>query len=166
MKTTIGIDIDGTILPYGAAKDDYRGNADLIHRLPPAASTNIILVTNQAGINFIGDRYPTPAEVANRIHNALLFLGRHGYFPRYTNISVFHPRTPYSVIEISAKRLRRALHALNILNFSIYATEKSRKPQPYMLRHPMLETYYGDSDEDRAAADAAGIPFVRIERFV
>lgn len=43
--------------------------------------------------------------------------------------------------------------------------EDARKPSPKMLEVSNATCYYGDSDEDAQAAKAAGIEFVRVERF-
>ena len=68
--------------------------------------------------------------------------------------------------EYAGKNLRRALEKVFEASFwSIFTTARSRKPEPYMLGLTKIEAYYGDSPEDRQAAEAAGIPFVSVPRF-
>lgn len=160
------LDLDGTILNYGGhATEETRYNLALLPMLPPP--TLLAIITNQGGTAFSRyhpDRYPTPLRVAERLNDACNFLRRAGYPVAAIYASCYHPKAKPADIQIVAQQLRE-LVALIVPTWTIYTTERSRKPSPLMLKAAGATTYYGDSAEDAEAAARAGIPFVAVARF-
>lgn len=157
------IDIDGTILNYNAHTEETRYNTALLHVLQPCAVT---LVTNQGGMAFSrsNPKYPTPLRVAHRINSACTFLQRNGYGVMAVLVSCYHPKAQVGDIQSAAAHLRELLSVQGFA-WTVYTTERARKPHPLMLRAAGATIYYGDSQEDADAAKAAGIPFVAVPRF-
>lgn len=164
----IGLDIDGTVLPYGA-QDLTRPNYGLLDLLP-AQGALCALITNQAGICFHAQapgRFPAPFAVAMKIGAAATFLTDHGYPVRLVLVSCWHPTANPATIAHAAAQLRQHLPRGERAPWPwhVYTTARARKPQPYMLIAARCVRYYGDAPEDHKAAQAAGIPFTLVPRW-
>lgn len=167
-------DIDGTILPYGMPVSD-RYNKAILNIIPKG--TPVTLITNQGGINFhknAPDVYPSPETVADRIIQAANWLHGNERPVYQVLIATYHPKADSLTRNASSQALRRclieALHQPWNRNrnfvFTIFATERARKPSPFMLKHAHATIYIGDSNEDSQAAIAAGIHFIPVARFI
>lgn len=171
----IAADIDGTLLDY-----DYTPGAEpavnwpLIRQL--AQRTDVIsLVTNQGGLPFgfdgnlrkDGRPYPVPSDFVHRLLTLHVALAEAGIGVAQVHVCVYHQRASDEQIAAAAGVLRSLLKIKCARRFawSIYTGIDWRKPSPLMLEAVGATTYYGDSDEDEAAATSAGIEFVKVERF-
>lgn len=164
----IGLDLDGTVLNYSNHVSDLRINPALVALLP-ANSQPVAIISNQGGAVFSRSdpaKYPSPARITERLGHAVEFLAAAGYPVAAIHISVYHPKAQHSDIINTAIMLRKILSSrLPRMQAHVYIGTSSRKPGTFMLRAAGATAYYGDSPEDRQAADAAGIPFVYVERF-
>lgn len=163
-------DMDGTILNYSAHNTETRFNTALPALLNGWRGPCAIL-TNQGGIAFHTanpGRYPSPLFVAQRISAAGRYLNSLGCHTRIILASCWHPKASETMIQSAAQHLRDALTDTIPQNVAhtVYTTERARKPNPFMLRVARSTVYFGDSPEDEAAAQAAGIQFVHVERFL
>lgn len=159
----IGADIDGTLLDYGHKfPNPHLANLPLINLL--SRKTNSIhLITNQGGIG-MGlvpidgwiDRIEFLAKELRRAKIRVLSL----------QVALYHPKADLQKIESIAADLRSHLKRSSIRQWTVYASERARKPNPLMLRHTKIAEYWGDSTEDEQAALAAGAIFQKVERFV
>lgn len=159
MKNYIGLDLDGTICNYNAHGVEIRTNPALLGMLPPQSL--IAIISNQGGLPH--GRIEA-AQVVRRMAAACTFLAQAGHQVVGIYASVFHPTATAGQVR-SAERSLRYRAAQIGLPLSVFSTARSRKPSPFMLKHARISAYYGDSEEDRAAARMAGIPFVRVLRF-
>jgi len=75
-------------------------------------------------------------------------------------ICTAHAKASAEKRESAAAQLRELLP-----NAHVFSGIEYRKPNALMLVAAKTSKYYGDSDEDAAAARNAGIPYVKIERF-
>lgn len=161
----IALDLDGTILNYHNHAAETRINLGLLALLPAGAPGTVVIVTNQGGMAFHRvnpAKYPSPAQVADRLWTAAVYLGGRGYPVQSILVSCYHPRAERADVQRAARQLRREYAQPGI---RIFTTARARKPRPYLLRLAGATCYYGDSPEDAVAAQAAGVPFVRVERF-
>lgn len=170
MKIFPAFDMDGTLLNYAGHNTQTRFNPELPALLNGWRGPCAIL-TNQGGIAFHTanpDRYPSPLFVAQRISAARRYLHSLGCETRIILASCWHPKASNAMIQTAAQRLRDAITDVIPLTVAhtIYATERARKPNPFMLRVARATAYFGDSPEDEAAAQAAGITFVHVKRFM
>lgn len=142
----IALDLDGTILNYGGHASETRINPALLALLP--APGPVVIVTNQGGMAFHRvnpARYPAPAQVADRLWTAAVYLGSRGYPVQAILVSCYHPRAERADVQRAARRLRREYAQDGI---RIFTTARARKPRPYLLRLAGASVYYGDSPED------------------
>lgn len=164
----IALDFDGVVANYGDHTTTIRFNADLLLLLPRQRQP-VVICTNQGGMVFSRlnpAKYPTPHQVAHRLAFGCAFLAQSGYPVEAIYISTFHPRAADSDIKLVAQRLRNELSVNAAPPATVYTTERARKPNSFMLRVAGATVYYGDSPEDAQAAEAAGIPFVAVPRFM
>lgn len=164
----IAFDVDGTILNYdGHASGDTRYNLGLLPLVQSVGTRMVAIVTNQGGMAFsrTNHKYPTPLRVGQRINEACTFMRRNGFSVMAVHVSCYHPKAETADIEWAARKLRGFL-ALLPCDYTVYTTERARKPHPLMLRAAGATIYYGDSPEDGQAANAAGVPFVEVPRFL
>ena len=163
----IALDIDGTILNYNAHTKETRYNLELLTMLARNETRLVALVTNQGGMSLSfsnSGEYPMPSRVAQRINDACTFLRRNGYSAMSVHVSCYHTKATNADIQKAAAKLREFL-SLGHFSWTVYTTERARKPHPLMLRAAGATVYYGDSPEDGQASAAAGIPFVSVPRF-
>lgn len=159
-------DLDGTLISYGSGSTPTFNHA-LAAQWQAEGVTEIAIATNQGGILFADgkNKFPTAETVANRIIFAFMELGKYNIKISKMIISVYHPNFKHG--QISADLISRPLFRAKqeIPSMRIETGEQWRKPSPKMLQAMKATSYYGDSDEDQAAAEAFKIPFYKIERF-
>jgi len=163
----IALDFDGVIANYGDHTTTTRINTGLLALLPRERQP-VAICTNQGGMAFSRRnpaRYPTPLQVAQRLNAGRNFLTRNGYPVAAIFVSAYHPKADAADIQRVAQELRELI-AVIVPAWRIYTTERARKPHPLMLGAAGATCYYGDSPEDAQAAQAAGIPFVAVPRFL
>ena len=163
----IALDFDGVIANYGDHATSTRINTGLLALLP-CERQPVAICTNQGGMAFSRRnpaRYPTPLQVAQRLNAGRNFLTRNGYPVAAIFVSTYHPKADAADIQRVAQELRELI-AVIVPAWRIYTTERARKPHPLMLGAAGATCYYGDSPEDAQAAQAAGIPFILVPRFV
>lgn len=163
----IALDFDGVVANYGDHINETRFNPALPGILPPGAP--VVIVTNQGGMALSRrrpEKYPVPAQVGHRLLAGCEFLAQHGHRVEGVYVSAYHPEAFAAAIQAAAKKLRNSLRRLDGVAWRVYTTPESRKPSPFMLRRAGATCYYGDSPEDAQAAEAAGITFVFVQRFL
>lgn len=163
----IALDFDGVVANYGDHVSQTRYNPVLLPLLP-ARRQPVAICSNQGGMVFSRhnpERYPSPLRVAQRLLGGCNFLWRYGYPVQALYISAFHPKAADADIQAVAAHLRELISVI-VPVWRVYTTERARKPHPLMLRAAGATCYYGDSPEDAQAAQAAGIPFVAVPRFI
>jgi histidinol phosphatase-like enzyme len=167
----IGIDLDGTVLNYGAHHSEIRTNDALLAMLPPCSK--ITIVSNQGGIAL---GRITAKHVVKRLVSAVTFLEGAGHSVNAVWFATHHPKANDAEVQQAARQLRsemhRAKHSFALpfsFRWTVFAAPKARKPSPYILkaieRRTGIVAYYGDSPEDAEAAKAAGISFVAVTRY-
>jgi len=167
----IALDIDGTLLDY-----------DLLPGQPPAINTallaqltgkSIALVTNQGGLAFgwagrdrtEGRKFPSPADFMQRLSALMQACAAANITIKHLHVCIFHPKANMEIIGEVQYALFRLLCNMPFQSY-IHTDSEHRKPSPAMLQEAGATIYYGDSDDDEQAAQAAGIEFVRVERFM
>jgi len=167
----IALDLDGTVLNYNHHAQETRVNPRIMDLLPKGCAPRfaegrpVVIVTNQGGMAFHRAnpaKYPSPAQVADRLWTAAVYLSSRGYPVQAILVSCYHPRAERAEVLRAARQLRREYAQDGI---RIFTTARARKPRPYLLRLAGATCYYGDSPEDAVAAEAAKIPFVQVARF-
>ena len=170
----IALDLDGTLLDYSPEGPETRVNWQLIRQLAALGVTEVAIVTNQGGLPWFvmdvlrkdGRPYPSPAQFLNRLAVAVDALSRYEIKVDDVRVSCYHPRADEAAIQRAATEVRAGIQRAIIAgDWHVYTTARARKPEPLMLRSVGATEYWGDSDEDEGAARAAGVPFVRVERF-
>lgn len=167
-------DLDGTLLDYSPECAPPRVNWAVVRALLSLGVREVTFATNQGGLPWFvmgvtrrdGRPYPSPDQFLFRLAVAVGTLDRYGIAVAAVRVSVFHPRADPAAIQRAARLVRAGMGSILVPDWRVYTTAAARKPQPLMLRSVGATEYWGDSDEDAAAAQAAGIPFVRVERFV
>lgn len=160
----ITLDIDGTLLGYSGSPTV---NRPLILSLS-TQTRQVSLVTIQGGLPFgilnSAGKYPRPEDFYHRLCNLQQALFEYNIHLAMLRVCIYHPKAPSNAIHNAASQLRNLLSVFCV-DWKVYTTERARKPNPFMLRSVGASVYYGDSDEDEQAALAAGIEFVKVERF-
>ena len=160
-------DLDGTLLNYGNVSFTTFTNTALLDTLAgtPESPVFIKIATNQGGLQFGEDGvkgFPTVSYFTDRLSRLLAdCLIRNIYIDRVF-ACIYHPKgdqrlEDYIRGEIAASPVG---WSVTVLNNAMY-----RKPAPGMLQLAQCDSYYGDSDEDEQAAQACGVPFMRVDRF-
>ena len=171
----IALDLDGTLLDYSPESDSPRVNWTVIRALAERGVTAVAIVTNQGGPPWFvmgvlrkdGRPYPSPAQFLNRLAVAVDALSRYGIRVAAVRVCVYHPRAAAHAVQRAALEVRAGMQRAAMTgDWHVYTTARARKPQPLMLRSVRAAEYWGDSEEDGEAARAAGVPFVRVERFL
>ena len=173
-KAPIGVDVDGTVMPFDSTYvlgKRYAVNGAVVSALA-AAGRKGVLITIQGGLNWAGQRranggvYPTPEMFVERLTCAVSALRDAGVGLAGVRLRVYHPRAERAVIERTARAVRGLLvDALNgVCPWTVYTTERARKPHPLMLAG--IAQYWGDSPEDMRAAANARVPYRFVRRFV
>lgn len=173
MSNMPGYDLDGVFLSYGEyAGGDVRINTPLIEKLAEDGVKELAIITNQGGMAFSKlpqppMAYPTPRRVAARIILAVDAIEKRGIRVVGVFVSTYHP------FFIGTNTCRKAAEellgylvpALPGVTLVVSPVPEARKPQPRMLLWAEVDHYFGDSETDREAAEAAGVPFTLVERF-
>ena len=165
----IGVDLDGTILNYGGhASGEIRINVARLTWLA-AQEGGIAILSNQGGVNFHDAnpaKYPSVEQIVARVVAVQKTMRRLdcGRLTR-VRMATYHPNAdPLRCIAV-AKKLELALSAQLNARIEVSGAPDWRKPQAGMFAGLHLAAYVGDSDEDGLAADAAGVKFLKVERF-
>ena len=165
----IGVDLDGTILNYGGhASGEIRINVARLTWLA-AQEGGIAILSNQGGVNFHDAnpaKYPSVEQIVARVVAVQKTMRRLdcGRLTR-VRMATYHPNAdPLRCIAV-AKKLELALSEQISARIEVSGEPGWRKPQPGMFDGLRLAAYVGDSDEDGLAADAAGVKFLKVERF-
>lgn len=158
-------DFDGVISNYDRHASEIRFNPAFTSLIK---GDRVAIATNQGGCalhSSVSHAYPSPAFVAQRLIAGVAMLQRHGVNVSHIYACVYHSKASRELIVAAARDLRQWLSEAKIPH-TIYTTERARKPNPFMLRAARATVYYGDSPEDKLAADAAGVRFVLVKRFL
>lgn len=169
----IALDLDGTILDYSPEGPTPRVNPLVLNALGERGVREVAICTNQGGLPWHvmgvlrrdGRPYPSPEQFCLRLRCAIVELSHRRIAAAAVRVSVHHPKAPPAAIERAARLVRADLGDLRGLDWTVYTTARARKPEPLMLKACGATEYWGDSPEDGEAALAAGVPFVRVERF-
>lgn len=162
----VGCDLDGTLADYHYSVPPTV-NAALVRDL---AGQAVVIVSNQGGVTRHlaghGGRYPSPEVVASRLIAVVDHLIRHGVKVWAVGLATYHPDAPQfaSAALVNLADLLIAEMDRRAVVLTISACPEDRKPAPGLLRHFPLVAYYGDEESDAAAAQAAAVEFVRVER--
>ena len=161
---TIAMDLDGTLVSYG--NGPIQANQELIDQVVWPGD-EVIIVTNQGGIAL---GYRTVANFIERIAAAKSAIEARGATLVWVSIGLWHPRATQGGLKGTEEAIRLMLPlVLGDKSWHLSALPKFRKPSGLMLS-TLFDlwdfTYCGDSDEDEGEAAAAGVPFVRVERFM
>lgn len=170
----IALDLDGTLLDYSPEGPTPRVNRALIATLKAQGVRQVAILTNQGGLPFgVAGKlrkdvrpYPTPEQFDVRLGAAVYALARSGIAVVAVRVSCWHQYARERDIQSAARQVRALMPRLSTSDWRVYATARARKPNPLMLRSVGATCYYGDSPEDGDAAANAGIPFVKVERFL
>lgn len=171
---TIGIDLDGTLLNYCNTSDldiPQPINYPVVDALA-ARGEDVAIITIQGGLNFAGSQrsdggaYPTPWLFVLRLSLGLVALRNAGVKVSDVRVCVYHPRAKPATVQRVAHQVRKLLSAAlaETCTFTVYTTERARKPNPTMLAG--VTEYWGDSPEDMRAARNAGVPYRFVPRFI
>ena len=164
-----GFDLDGTLLDYFAEIGGLPVvNWDLVNAIHDPNSgmfTYATIITNQGGLQF-GEagisKYPTVSHFERRVSWITDALRERNILVVGVFVSLHHPNGNPE----DEARIARELKVSSIANLVVPLTDRIfRKPAPGMLHASKCDVYHGDSDEDEHAAMAAGVPFVKVERF-
>jgi len=181
--TTIGIDLDGTLINYGFTPGHTaRINKPLVKGLPATmrqyGADGVAIITNQGGLAWglkgssrgNGTPFPTPSDFINRLFAAVNFLRLSRIYVASVYVCTYHPDAQERLIQLAASQVRQSVKLMvaggAIGKGVVYAMSQARKPAPMMLLQAKAAVYLGDSPEDAAAARNAGIDFVEVRRFV
>lgn len=168
----IGLDIDGTLLDYGAGADRApQVNHALIRELAEQGIRSVALISNQGGLPYgvmgviarDGSPFPRPVDFAARLWALSDALANAGIDVASVQVCVYHAKAPGSAIVLAKDEVEQLL--VGWPRLVVYADPAYRKPAPLMLVVAGCSRYYGDSDEDQQAAERAGCAFVRVPRF-
>ena len=167
----IACDIDGTLLNYNQQPGQTPAiNHALIAQLAPQTD-RIALITNQGGLVFGWQqrnrpdrKYPVPGDFALRLRHLHQALLEAGIMVNSVQVSLYHPKADADQLDAVRDVLWAEADDIDV-PVAVYINETYRKPAPDMLAAVGVTAYYGDSDEDEAAARAAGCAFVRVARF-
>lgn len=170
----IALDLDGTLLDYSPAGSVTHINAAVLDALTARGVRRVAIVTNQGGLPFgvlgarrkTGEPYPTPEQFLARLAAAIAALRARDIRVVAVAVCTYHPNALTIAIEDAAVGVEIGLYALLASSrWQVFTTADARKPAPLMLEWIGASEFWGDSDEDRQAAQAAGVPFVHVDRF-
>ena len=174
----IALDLDGTLLDYSPEGERPAVNWWALNELQRRGVRRAAFLTNQGGICFgvmgslrkNGLPYPTPKQFYVRLGVAISALAQRRINVDAVRVSCWHPAAQTqpevaAAVQKAAQEVRGLLAPLHWVEWCVYTTARARKPEPLMLRSVGATEYWGDSPEDGGAARAAGVPFVKVDRF-
>lgn len=180
-------DVDGTLVhpksggSFRKTADDWlwMPNRQEKYRELHEAGVELAIATNQGGplwrIATGKTHFPSAQDVTSSLKQMMMELSH-----RRTNdqdpwlISIYDPRAVDLVSKEAVLALKQEMHEyLSGFNCWISIDPEWRKPHPGMLQAAMnhytisaVDTLYvGDRDEDKQAAEAAGVTFVHADEF-
>lgn len=163
-----GFDLDGTLIAYGTPPGGKVViNEKLIDQLLMRGDS-IAIISNQGGVPFAlngATNMPMPEDIAVRLRALTDYLAGKGVHISGIYVCAFHERARADRVVEASRKIVSACADLGITNIVSYMSVHARKPDPFMITTSGVEVYFGDSSEDEQAAAAAGIEFVRVERF-
>lgn len=159
-------DLDGTLVNYWAEPKSYPiFNWSLIETIRDTNPTYITIATNQGGLQFgeMGiEKYPTVPYFTKRIAWLADALATFDIYLIRVFASLHHPKGDVNV----ERQVKDTIAGSLVGNIVTPLTDPFfRKPAPRMLQMAQCDVYYGDSEIDEQAAQAAGVPFIKVERF-
>lgn len=162
----IGLDLDGTLLNYGNHTTELRINQALIDQLA-TLTKEVVILTNQVGLVWHESnptKYPSPEQFVKRAKTAIDALRAAGIRTVEVHVALFHPKAEEEQIQQTYLKLDAAIvnSQLDSPHFWLWRGQNHRKPGTGMFKATRVTEYYGDSDEDEAAAQAFGCHFVRV----
>ncbi len=170
----IGIGFDGVLTDcdYTPGAEPVI-NAALVAMLAGAGVRRVSILANQGDLAFgvcnllrkDGRAYPKPQDFLRRLHSARTALKAAGIDVAEVTVATYAHSALHSA-SIEAARILNLFAPCN-LPFKAWSGADKRMPSPAMF-HKLeipLSAFYGCSDEEEQAARAAGVPFVRVERF-
>ena len=168
MAATVGADVDGTFLDYGHKWQEDRPHL-LNHTLCAALTGQVIhLITNQGSLALRTPEatfFPSVPQFLHRLEFLFAGLADYGIQVASLRIATYHPTAKPEAIVAVTQTLTAAFRYQEQTMAVVYDAPLYRKPNPAMLQRAGVTTYYGDSDEDVGAAQAAGAVPVRVTRF-
>lgn len=167
----IALDLDGTLLDYSPEGPEPRVNPAVIAALQARGVTEVAICTNQGGLPFgvldykrkDNRPYPKPEQFAVRLRAAIAALTDAGIRIACVRVSLWHDYATEDALAMAAIQVKSVHYGVPVM---VYTIPAFRKPNPFMLYWVGATEYWGDSDEDAQAAHNAGVPFVRVERFL
>lgn len=163
-----GFDLDGTLIAYGTPPGGkVIINDKLIDQLLETGDS-IVIVSNQGGVPFALNgvtNMPMPEDIAVRLRTLTDYMAGRGIYIDGIYICAYHAKARADRVVEASRKIVSACADLGITNIVSYMSQHARKPSPFMITASGVEAFLGDSDEDEQAAAAAGIEFVRVERF-
>lgn len=170
----IGIGFDGVLTDF-----DYTPGAEpmingaLVNLLADAGARQVAIIANQSELAFgvcnlrrkDGRTFPTPSDFLQRLRSARTALKAMGIAVAEVAVATYQHASLLSASIEAARWLN--LYAPRDLPFMAWSGADKRLPSPAMfhrLAFP-LTAYFACSGDDEQAAQAAGVPFVRVERF-
>lgn len=166
----IGLDLDGTLVNYDSKGDDNRVNESVVRRLKGLGQKSVVVVTDQPGIAFSRhnrNKYPTAQKFFDRIDLASRVLASIAKVQiAKVHVCLFWNNASQDDMDWAESELRKILDENDANDWVVITKDPEyRKPNPGALVLAGVDTYYGDSEADEQAAQAAGIKFHRVERF-
>lgn len=165
-----GIGFDGVLISGGA---EPVINTAFVTMLAAAGVRQVSIIDNQGELacgvgNLLrpdGRAYPKPQDFLNRLHCARTALDAAGIDVAEVAVATYVRAALYNDSVEAARWLN--LHAPLDLPFMAWSGPLKRLPNPAMFHHLTfpLTAYFGCSAAPEQAAQAAGVPFVRVERF-
>lgn len=166
----IGVDLDGTLLNYMGTDNKTEVNYTLLEVL---RGKEIWIITNQGGIPFglqwMRDsrgnpkKYPLPLDFILRLQVVIESAKEYGVTVKGVSVCFYHPNADMDDVVDAHDKTVALARGLTVPFYGFMG--EVRKPSAFMLRGLDLDYHIGDSEDDEGAAENAGIPFVKVDRF-
>lgn len=169
----VGCDFDGTLMNYlGQGGELHRVNHALLDQL---RGRFVWVLTNQGGLPFglsqnhmqgtYKTTYPTPYTFFERLWMLYQVVPLYDITLLGISCCIYHPKADQKFMTLASDGL--TVLALGFpLPVFVYNGADYRKPAPGMFWKLNLSAYYGDDETDKQAAEAAGVPFYPVERYM
>jgi len=167
----IAFDLDGTLVEYG---DGVQVNHKLIDQVIGNGDIKTaVIVTNQGGIPL---GYRTAFQFVYRLDAVVGAIIKAGGNVPFVVVSLWHSKSNEAQrfdaeAEMSAMSplYNPWIKHLSHTNTRVFRDREYRKPSGEMTEYLGIKhnvtAFYGDSDDDEGEAAAAGVPFIRVDRF-